>query len=68
MTLTLAIIGCRTLVLALAPALLYLAQLPPLVSETLHFLRFQPKSFHYNLRWIILAGSLSPSFSRRICW
>ena len=45
-----------------------LTQLPQLVSETLHFLRFQPRSFHYILRWIILAGSLSRSFSRRICW
>ncbi len=44
------------------------AQLPQLVSETLYFLRFEPKSLHYILRWIILAGSLSRSFSRRICW
>ncbi len=51
----------------ISKGVLKLTQLPQLVSETLHFLRFQPRSFHYILRWIILAGSLSRSFSRRIC-
>ena len=45
-----------------------LAQLPQFVSETLYFLGFLVHFSHYILRWIILAGSLRRSFSRRICW
>lgn len=44
----------------------HLVQFSQLVSETLCFLWNPVRFSHCILRWIILDGSLRPSFSRRI--
>jgi|GEM_PF-4414142 len=45
-----------------------LARLPQFGLHVQRFVWFEAKSFHYICFWIIFEGSLSLSFSRRICW